>query len=507
MGKENLQTKQTEMVVNEVETTSSIKRLGATKPKDRSLVDNKEFELKQPIISFKGNRQKEQTVHLNSKYFNNDSKEDYLIIGFDTEYCRRNKDLTLTYQTIKDSYDYKKITKAKPMGNPIKYRHRALKNTILSYQYYVTNRDKTTSYDGIVYVDDDKRLSIQEFMLIILGDGILEHDLSNIPKKIYLVGHFTRADIPSFSNFIDMTKYINSIRSSFVTLDKQNGIVKIELPTVDSSVQSLDIMIRDTMILAPASKHKLQDLGELVGIKKHKIEDKVDEQGNVIEDYYIKNMDVYMKDYPLEFEKYGIRDAEICVKYLQKIMDRFKQVTLEESVPLTLSGIGVTTLLKVWEEEGIDKTYVLGKKAHKIMNFNKAEGRYKPYIKEVWLPDVFHDLEFVTESFHGGRNEQFWYGVGFEDDWYDLDLANAYPTAMSLIGYPKWEESIVFQNLTVEGLFSKHSEMYLRSLTDKTVTDSYTQHDRQYYEGGEAFKKDKASLDTLMENVNYQSTC
>ena len=49
------------------------------------------------------------------------------------------------------------------------------------------------------------------------------------------------------------------------------------------------------------------------------------------------------------------------------------------------------------------------------------------------------NIDFVTESYHGGRNEQFWFGPSFEALWNDYDLSSAYPSAMALIGMPDWD--------------------------------------------------------------------
>ena len=236
-----------------------------------------------------------------------------------------------------------------------------------------------------------------------------------------------------------MTKYVDCIRSSFVTVNKGKGMVSCSLPTIDKSYKVVDVLIRDTMILAPATKHKLSDLGELVGINKLELHDDPDTAK-----FYIENMNEYLIDYPDKFEEYGIRDAYICVKYLQEVMARFEIETGIEKVPLTLSGIGVDILIELWKKDNKNYNYILGKEIHPFHSYNQKQERTIVYKKPCWLPEVFHENDFVTECFHGGRNEQFWYGIGFEDNWYDLDLANAYPTSMSMIKTPIWKEAEPF---------------------------------------------------------------
>ena len=55
------------------------------------------------------------------------------------------------------------------------------------------------------------------------------------------------------------------------------------------------------------------------------------------------------------------------------------------------------------------------------------------------LKELFWHEDFFTECYHGGRNEQFWFGPAFEAQWFDYDLSSAYPSAMALIGRPDWK--------------------------------------------------------------------
>ncbi len=80
------------------------------------------------------------------------------------------------------------------------------------------------------------------------------------------------------------------------------------------------------------------------------------------------------------------------------------------------------------------------KRVVKESHYDKIKGRFVPKEREVDIAQVSWHLDFVTECYHGGRNEQFWFGPCYEDAWTDYDLSSAYPTAMSLIGLPNWRE-------------------------------------------------------------------
>ena len=109
----------------------------------------------------------------------NSKTDNYLIIGFDTEYVSR---------WINDE-DYE--------------------NDMLSYQWYcqVISSEVTSSkeWSGIVLPNSKEvkdRLTVKEFVELVISDGLKDKDLM-IPRDIFLVCHFTRSDIPGFQDFKD----------------------------------------------------------------------------------------------------------------------------------------------------------------------------------------------------------------------------------------------------------------------------------------------------------------
>lgn len=100
----------------------------------------------------------------------------YLIIGFDTEYQRYADDDT-----------------------------RTLNNEMLSYQYCCTVIERTGDdssapvWSGLIKPKGSKvedRLSLKEFLVAALSDGCRRFPDKKLPSTIYLVAHFTRADVP-----------------------------------------------------------------------------------------------------------------------------------------------------------------------------------------------------------------------------------------------------------------------------------------------------------------------
>jgi hypothetical protein len=331
----------------------------------------------------------------------------YLLVGFDTEF--KTPSVALSPAEVKEE------GKARSL--------------ILSYQFHAKTSEGL-EWSGICCPEGDERITLQDFLIFVLGTGARVHGVRNLPIKVYLVGHFTRADIPAFADFQDLTKYMSAVRSTFVTTnDHFQGVM---IPTLDDEVK-LKIFLRDTMLLTPQSSKSLKALGELVGVEKIELTPDREEFKRII-----RNMDKLRYENWNLFKRYALTDAEICVRYMEKVIDQYKQVTGNFKVPITLTGIGVDLLLKSWSDEGLDYLWMLGKERIKQSYYSKTKGRYIYKTDDVEIACVHRETVFVTECYHGGRNEQFWFGPGFKDEWSDFDLSSAYPTAMSLIGLPDW---------------------------------------------------------------------
>jgi len=82
---------------------------------------------------------------------------------------------------------------------------------------------------------------------------------------------------------------------------------------------------------------------------------------------------------------------------------------------------------------------VLGKEIVKIEEWKDITGRYVTRKKEIDLPNVHENVDFITECYHGGRNESFCFGATPEDRWRDIDLVGAYSTAVATMGMLDWD--------------------------------------------------------------------
>jgi hypothetical protein len=281
-------------------------------------------------------------------------------------------------------------------------------------------------------------LSVGDFLVFALGTGIAQHPDIQIPTDIYLCAHFTRADIPAFEDFgsHEGRKLLNlsSVRNTFVSINKNVPINIICSKTAETI--PLKVCVRDTMHLAPQGKKSVHELGKMLGFPKIDLGIEVK-----------RNMKCFRQWDWFSFREYAIRDAEVCVRYAKDIIRAFDQETGKFKLPVTLTSIGVELLKQNWKSRDWDPITLVGREKHEEKRWDKRRNRYQVVKSTPFIRKIFWNIDFVTESYHGGRNEQYWFGPAPEGFWNDYDLTSAYPTAMAMIGMPKWNELRHIQDL------------------------------------------------------------
>jgi hypothetical protein len=243
--------------------------------------------------------------------------------------------------------------------------------------------------------------------------------------NLYLIGHFTRADLPVCRDFEKVKRRFDGPRGTFCTTNSPT-ILEVRLPGKGRR-RRFSLRLYDTKLFAPAGYGSLKRLGEAAGFPKLSVPDVVDETGALVPG--ITRMDLVRDRHPLEFEAYAIRDAEVALAWFLKVADYCASIGLTR-VPATLGAISVAFI-----KDGDTRLLaaVLGRKttAHGAMS------------KEV-LPELAAHQTMLADAFHGGRNECYSVGdFGPEDsggaEYDDVDLSGAYTSALAFAREIDWQ--------------------------------------------------------------------
>jgi hypothetical protein len=135
-------------------------------------------------------------------------------------------------------------------------------------------------------------------------------------KTNYLIGHLTAADLSILKDFEDFKKEFDIVNGSFVTLKK---------PLL---IDNVNLILRDTMLLAPGGSKSLASIGSLYGEGFNKIDigDK------------IKDMEEFLKRDYESFKAYAMQDALICLTHAL-FMEEFHFRLGVVGIPLSLASL------------------------------------------------------------------------------------------------------------------------------------------------------------------------
>jgi hypothetical protein len=385
---------------------------------------NAKAKLRDEVFLLTGNNASiRETIHGDKTEFKFDradirtdlKRERHLVLGFDTE-----------YQSLEEFYTNEQV------------RSRLAKYEVLSYQFFAINHTGA-EWSGIAIPDDKQRISFTDFIVYAISRGVAAGE--EIPRTIVLVGHYNRADVPAFDDTKQIFPRLKNVRNSLVSL---GAPVKVRVAFSEDQEDYVDInvYVRDTMLLAPSGRKSLAELGRLIGVEKMKLADTVEEDCALK-----KMMKLVREDWDL-FRAYAIIDAEICARYYKRLSDTVTALT-GGFAPTALSSIGMKLLINEWENRTppVDALTMTGREKIEEQVYDEKRHTFRKLKLEPFIQELHWSIDFATECYHGGRNEQLWFGPSPEDDWTDYDLSGAYPTAMATIGRPKWSEAQVVQSL------------------------------------------------------------
>lgn len=183
-----------------------------------------------------------------------------------------------------------------------------------------------------------ERLRLEEIieLAMVANDGGALGNYKSGRTRVILVAHHTPAEISMMADrdHASITKNLTSIRKSPVT----GHPIKL----CNSKIGKADVEILDTKLLAPAGLQSLAALSSLLSREEEKLE---------IPEHYRANMDQLLRDDPVLFERYAMRDAEVTAKLfflLQRELNELAFGAIERPFK-TLASAAIKGFLR-WNE-------------------------------------------------------------------------------------------------------------------------------------------------------------
>ena len=296
------------------------------------------------------------------------------------------------------------------------------RNFLLSWQWYGIAAGATWSG---VHFPDGERSTLAQIVHAIIKAGLHSGALKTFPGAVVVIAHFALAEVSMLEDFEARKHQIDSIRRTFVSLQKP---ISVRIWDENRNLHVVQVTLRDSILLTPQGAG-LKLLGHLHGVPKVELPPgEIEHMG-----------DLLARDREL-FTRYALTDAEIAARhgvYMAKMNER---LCGELVVPISLGGLAAKFCLASWKRQEIDPLEVLGHEIVEVKIFEKATGRFHVKKNKVLKACLHHFETLAVESYHGGRNEAYTFGASAEATWLDWDLCAAYSTALATLGQPRWEE-------------------------------------------------------------------
>jgi hypothetical protein len=263
---------------------------------------------------------------------------------------------------------------------------------------------------------------------------------------IYLTAHYNAADLSMLSDFETYKPFLNVVNKSFVVINKPIPFIQEVLTDDGVITKNWNMKISDTMLLSPPGYSTLKQLGEIYNFNKLELTEQE-----------ITNMDLLLIDDRPKFKDYAVRDSIITLLHYNAMIDYiFGLETI--TPPTTLSQISGRALDKYWNSinyEGyqVSPMYSLAD-ANKVYTF---KGLFE-------TPNIGDKLPLFIQTFRGGRNECFCYGMDTSGKiWYDYDLTSAYTTIMYGLANPIYNKGKFITSDKFFKEFNKDNEFLLKN--------------------------------------------
>lgn len=258
-------------------------------------------------------------------------------------------------------------------------------------------------------------------------------DYQSVEKiKLTILCHAGKADLTALHQMEWFLPRLTEVQGGLISLQPIRMNVNSLQNVNNSYVYPLSINVGDTMCHAPASMKKLKNLGDVIGIPKIDIPE---QQKN--------NMLSLLESNPCGFFEYASTDSIITLLYSSALygINNIPPVTMTSVAAEVMKG-KMMKRLHCNNTKEFNRVYRgLQTVSHGLYAFENRPGYVESSSLEP-ISDIVNTIQYyASQAFHGGYNSCSEVGY-FNQDTYDYDLKNAYPTAMCLIPDIDWEKPV-----------------------------------------------------------------
>jgi hypothetical protein len=353
-----------------------------------------------------------------------------VFVGFDSEFVREDlwqpltgDDLyhaSITSRHVKGSRLFHTLTpeERRAIERRNKSKNAGYKNRTLSYQLSIFSPQLNLLQNEIL-LTDGVPVRLDEVV------GRIAHHCGSatfIPDpypifRVFLIAHWSLAELQTFKDFNTIKSAFDSVRGTYITMAAPYEVNTL----IDKETQTfvdIELILNDTMLLAPPGHQSLASLGRVIDFPKIEVD-----QG------FKERMDLLLKQNPQLFYEYAIGDSVIALTYWIAI-HAISQESIGPKLFQTVGALAIGYFTAYLKKAGITRKNFHGKDSS---NFE----RYK---------------SIAAQSFHGGRGESFCAGI-LTEPFYDVDLSGAYAIGMAHL--PRLDHSKAFFTNDLNHLFRR----------------------------------------------------